>query len=193
MDIYINRWSFWEPKETDSPPLPFAPNMFKRRLSNLSRMVLHAIHEVAGGRNDIKITFSSIYGETAQQCSISKEILEKGTVAPAKFGLSVFNIPVALSTILEKNSAGYTAVCAGEKSFEEGLRDCVSALKAGDRERIFVYGDEMLPSEFQVLANAKNKPCSLALFLSAEQTSESILMPQNLFSSVQDFLNVVLV
>jgi hypothetical protein len=167
--------------------------MFKRRLSQLSRMVLHTIHEVAGGRNDVKITFCSVYGETAQQYSISKEILEKGTVSPAKFGQSVFNIPVALSTILEKNSAGYTAVCAGEKSFEEGLRDCVSALKAGDRERIFVYGDEMLPNEFQTLAGTKNKPCSLALLLSAEQSSGSILMPQKLFGSAQDFLNAVLV
>jgi len=181
MEIYINRWSFWEPKETDFPELPFAPSLFKRRLSQLSRMVLHTVHEVARGRNDVKITLSSVYGETGLQYSISKEIIEKGSVSPAKFGLSVFNAPVALSTMLEKNSAGYTAICAGEHSFEEGLRDAVSAIKAGDKERIFVYGDELL------------QPCSLALFLSTEQNAEGILMPQNLFGSVQDFLNVVLV
>ncbi|MDR1811477.1 MAG: beta-ketoacyl synthase chain length factor [Candidatus Fibromonas sp.] len=194
-NIYINRWSFWEPKEndTESPQLPFAPTMFKRRLNQLSRMVLHTIHEVAQGRNDIKITFSSIYGETVQQCSISMEIGEKNSVAPAKFGLSVFNVSVALSTILEKNSAGYTALCAGENSFEEGLRDCVSALNAGDRERIFVYGDELLPDAFQALGGIKHKPCSLALFLSKEQGSGSILLPQGPFGTARDFLNAVLV
>jgi hypothetical protein len=193
--IYINRWSFWEPKENgaDSPELKFAPPLFKRRLSQLSRMVLHNIHEVAGGRGDVKITFASVYGETGLQCDISKEIAQKGTVSPAKFGVSVFNAPVALSTMLEKNSAGYTAVCAGENSFEEGLRDSVSAIMAGDKERIFVYGDELLPAEFQIMAGKKNRPCSLALFLSKEQGRGSILLPQKLFASVQDFLNAVLV
>jgi hypothetical protein len=156
-------------------------------------MVLHNIHEVASGRNDVKITFASVYGETGLQYGISKEILEKGSVSPAKFGLSVFNAPVALSTMLEKNSAGYTAICAGENSFEEGLRDCVSAIMAGDKERIFAYGDELLPAEFQILAGAKNKPCSLALLLSKKQGTDGILLPQKLFASVQDFLNAVLV
>ncbi|MDR1830930.1 MAG: beta-ketoacyl synthase chain length factor, partial [Candidatus Fibromonas sp.] len=66
---YITKWCFWSPGKgsAESPPLPFVSPMVKRRLSQLSRMALYAIHEVSQGKQNIKITFSSEYGEITQQ------------------------------------------------------------------------------------------------------------------------------
>jgi len=169
--------------------------MHKRRLSQLSRMAMHAIHEVSQGRRDVKITFSSEYGEIMQQLKISEEILETQKVSPAKFSNSVFNTPVAVSTIAEKNTAGYSAISAGKDSFYYGLCDCIAALRSGyDKERIFVNGDELIPEPYQILAGGANTPFVLALFLSLVP-SENCLefldnFPRSGLNFAKDFLHI---
>jgi hypothetical protein len=188
--VYIAKWSFWSPGKgsSDSPPLSFVSPMLKRRLSQLSRMAMHVIHEVSQGRQDVKITFSSEYGEIAQQLKISEEILESGKVSPAKFSNSVFNTPVAVATIAEKNTAGYSAISAGKNSFYYGLCECIAALRSGmDKERIFVNGDELIPELYQVLSGGANTPFILALFLTLSPSDYSIEIPENFSCSGLDF------
>jgi len=188
--VYIAKWCFWSPGEgsADAPPLPFVSPMLRRRLSQLSRMAIHAIHEVSQGRQDVKITFCSEYGEIAQQLKISEEILESGKVSPAKFSNSVFNTPVALATIAEKNTAGYSAISAGKDSFYYGLCECIAALRSGaDKERILVNGEELIPESYQVLAGGANTPFVLALFLSINRSDCSIEVPENLYYKGLDF------
>ncbi len=195
--VYISRWSAWAPgietsedwkqwnagalalRDDASPPgLSFAPTMFKRRLSQLSRMVIQTGHEVLGENTGLKITFSSIYGEIVQQMRISQKLLESGDVSPAHFSLSVFNAPVAAASIVEKNTAGYSALFSGSESFEIGLEETAAALLAGvEQERIFIYGDESLPPEYQLLAKGPHWPFCIALRLSREPTPGSILLP----------------
>jgi len=195
--VYISRWSAWAPgietsddwkqwnagnlvlRDDSSPPgLPFVPTMFKRRLSQLSRMVIQTGHEVLGGDSGLKVTLSSIYGEIVQQMRISQKLLDSGDVSPAHFSLSVFNAPVAAASIIEKNTAGYSALFSGSESFETGLKETAAALLAGvEQERIFIYGDESLPPEYQLLAKGPHWPFCLALRLSREPSLGSILLP----------------
>ncbi len=201
--VYISRWSAWAPgietsddwkqwnagnlvlRDDSSPPgLPFAPAMFKRRLSQLSRMVIQTGHEVLGGDSGLKVTFSSIYGEIVQQMRISQKLLDSGDVSPAHFSLSVFNAPVAAASIIENNTAGYSALFSGAESFETGLQETAAALLAGvEQERIFIYGDESLPPEYQLLAKGPHWPFCLALRLSREPSLGSIPLPnlENIF------------
>lgn len=195
-EIFINEWSAWAPgiesreawesfdfsspvfSETSAPALPFVPVLFKRRLSTLSRMIIHTIHHVSQDFPPIKITLSSIYGEITRQWKIARKIIESGDVSPAHFSLSVFNTPVALSSILEKNTAGYSAIFSGENAFETGLKDCIAALQASkETERIYAYGDETLPDEYQKLVQKNNPAFSLALRLSKIPASNSIACP----------------
>jgi len=187
---YITKWCFWSPGEgsAKSPPLPFVSPMAKRRLSQLSRMVLHAIHEVSQGKQNIKITFSSEYGEITQQLKISEEILETQKVSPTKFSHSVFNTPVAVATIAEKNTAGYSAICAGKDSFYCGFCECLAALYSGaDKERIYVHGDELIPEPFQILSGGANTPFVIAFFLSLVPSDCSIEVPKNFHCTGPDF------
>jgi len=188
--VYIAKWNFWSPGKgsADSPPLSFVSPMLRRRLSQLSRMAMYAIHEVSQGRQDVKITFSSEYGEIVQQLKISEEILESGTVSPAKFSNSVFNTPVAVATIAEKNTAGYSAISAGKDSFYYGLCECIAAMRSGaDKERIFVNGDELIPEPYQVLAGGANTPFILALFLSLNPSDCSIEISEDFYYNGLDF------
>jgi len=188
--IYAAKWCFWSPGEgsTEAPLLPFVSPMLRRRLSQLSRMVLYAVHEVSQGWPQVKISFSSEYGEITQQLKISEEILESEKISPAKFSNSVFNAPVAMATIAEKNMQGYSAICSGKNSFYYGLSECLAALRCGaDKERIFVHGDELVPPPYQALTGGANTPFVLALFLSSAPSENSLEVPDNFSCSGLDF------
>jgi hypothetical protein len=195
--IYIAKWCFWSPGEdgTEAPLLPFVSPMLKRRLSQLSRMVLYAVHYVSQGRQQVKISFSSEYGEITQQLKISEEILESEKISPAKFSNSVFNAPVAMTTIAEKNMQGYSAICSGKDSFYYGLSECLAALRCGaDKERIFVHGDELVPLPYQALTGGANTPFVLAFFLSSVPSENCLEVPDNFSCSglnfAKDFLHI---
>ena len=186
MPLYITRWSAWAPgiesdddwkrwkrgelrlqNSPESPKLPFAPMLFKRRLSQLSRMVVQTGYSVLEKDAPAKITFASTYGELTRQLEISKQILDTGTVSPAHFSLSVFNAPVAALTILSKDTAGYAATFSGEHSFEDGLAEAASAiLSESEESRIFIYGNENIPAEYAALAKDPVPPFAIAVKLS---------------------------
>jgi hypothetical protein len=151
-------------------------------------MALYAIHEVSQGKQNIKITFSSEYGEITQQLKISEEIIETQKVSPTKFSNSVFNTPVAVATIVEKNTAGYSAICAGKDSFYYGLCECLAALRSGaDKERIYVNGDELIPEPFQILSDGANIPFIIAFFLSLTPSDCSMEVPKDFHCTGLDF------
>ena len=83
----------------------------------------------------------------------------------------MFNASIANATILQKNTAGYSAVFSGRESFREGLKDCVAALKAGsDQERVFIFADEKIPETYAPVAGVPypNAVCALALRLTTD-------------------------
>mgnify|MGYP003291188328 CR=1 FL=1 len=193
--IYISRFCFWAPGlETDEdlalfargekevscvsavPSLPFVPMLLRRRMSDVTKMAVYVNHFVSDGLPPAKITFASEYGEVRLQLKISDHLIETDTVSPAAFSLSVFNVPVSCSTIVEKNMEGYSAAYAGKHSFEYGLRDCASALMLGDgEERIFLFSDELVPDVYEpVVDRYPNVPCALALRLTTVKTEGAV-------------------
>lgn len=210
MTVFVKAWSAWSPgietKEAweafargeielqDSslhPELPFAPTMFKRRLSQLSRMAIQTGYEVLGKNTQIKITFASVYGEIAQQLHIALKLIETHQVSPAAFSLSVFNTPVAALSILTKNKAGYTAIFPGETAFRDGLIETVSAIKSkSDEERVLIYADEYIPEEYRKIATAKTMPFALAMRLSKKREGDAIELSNdiNSYASPLEFI-----
>ena len=82
-----------------------------------------------------------------------------------------------IATILEKNTAGYSAVFSGKDAFRYGLADCVAALESGsEKERIFIFADEKIPETYAPVAGVSypNAYCALALRLSVEKNEGSI-------------------
>lgn len=168
MSVFIQRYSAWTDAE-NMPKLAFVPMLFRRRLSDLSKMVAYVVHDISDGYAPVPMIFASEFGEIQRQFKISSGILSSGEISPAMFSLSVFNAPVAAASIIEKNTTGYSAVFAGKRSFEDGLREASAPLLSGrETERIFVFADESIPSAYSKISPYPNPVCALAMRLSTE-------------------------
>ena len=186
--VYVTAWSAWSPglesledwrawacgekslrAVAESPALAYVEPLFKRRLSQLTRMTIHVGHEALSGLSPMKLSFASTYGEIGQQCKITDRLISEGDVSPANFSLSVFNTPVAALSITEKNVEGYVAAYPGKDSFRLGFIESSSAILSGaDRMRLFVVADELLPEAYAALEGSSLPPYALALVLSAD-------------------------
>ena len=151
---------------TATPALPHLDAMFKRRLSQLSRMVLHVGHELAAGR-EIATVFASRHGEISQQYKISQNLIQEGEVKPAAFSLSVFNTPVALLSIAEKNHQRGSALDGGAASFTTALLEAAALTRRSAGDVLLLCGDESLPEAWQALAGLPLPPHALGLLVSA--------------------------
>ena len=172
--IYIERAEYFIPsEEAPLPDVKFVPMLTRRRLSQLSKMVVAVYTAINKDMQPCKVTFASQFGEITQQLKISQALLETGNVSPAHFSLSVFNASIANATILQKNTAGYSAVFSGKEAFREGLRDCCAALKANtEQERVFIFADEKIPETYAPVAGVPypNAVCALALRLTTDES-----------------------
>jgi hypothetical protein len=184
-EAYVKAWNAWAPgvasapewaewvagsrsieRSQAAPPLGHLSSLFKRRLSQLSRMVLHVGHELCPGPRQIRTVFASEYGEIGQQLKLTASLIETGEIAPSAFSLSVFNTPVALLSIAEKNTEGSIVLNAGPAAFETGLWEALALREhSGDPEVLMITADEMIPAPFDELAPQGRLPHALGLLL----------------------------
>ncbi len=166
---------------TDAHPKPdvsFVPMLTRRRLSYVSRMVVLVSEQVSRDKDGnkfppCKVTFASQFGEITQQLKISETLIDTGMVSPAHFSLSVFNASVANASILESNTAGYSAVFSGKDAFVTGLTDSLAALEIEEFDsRTFIFADELIPETYAPVAGVPypNAVCALALRLTKEES-----------------------
>lgn len=189
-NIYIQHFSYYQPPREslkDAPPLPYVDALFKRRLSQLSRMTIEVVHGVKDAALNAKLVFASYRGEIARQVKINKGLVEDQDVLPAQFSLSVFNTPPAVATIALGLKSGYTAIYPSARSphrFYDAFSAALSALLSGSEERIlFVYGDELIPAEYEaVLTDAEKAftPFAFAAVLGTQKTDGALLLPEAL-------------
>ena len=177
--IFIERLASFIP--TEAPPKPdvsFVPMLTRRRLSYVSRMVVLVSDQISRDKKGnklppSKVTFASQFGEITQQLKISETLIDTGMVSPAHFSLSVFNASVVNATILESNTAGYSAVFSGKDAFSTGLTDCLAALDIEEADsRTFIFADELIPETYAPVAGVPypNAVCAVALRLTKDET-----------------------
>jgi len=176
-DVYITRISAWAPGVCDSagwddwaldkreilsgskgPDLSFAEPMFRRRLSQISKMTIQVIHDLMPFSDNVKIFFTSFRGELSRQFQINKMLIEEKALSPAAFSLSVFNAPVALASIALGLKGGYSAIFPANNSFFYSLKTTVAALHCGTAQEIlFIYADEEVPQEYNGILDVNPK------------------------------------
>lgn len=172
--IYITKYSFYKPSQEnlrEMPKLEYVDSLFRRRLSQITRMTIEAVHGVIDGNEDAKLVFTSFRGEIARELKINKGLVEDADVMPASFSISVFNTPAAATTIALKMKSGYTAIYPSEDNFRSGfLAACASILAGEEKKIIFAYADEKIPEE---LENCKgfscDDPMAVACVLSSDE------------------------
>ena len=177
--IFIERLASFVPTEArPKPDVSFVPMLTRRRLSYISRMVVLVSDQVSRDNEGnkltpCKVTFASQFGEISQQLKISQTLLDTGMVSPAHFSLSVFNASIANASILEMNTAGYSAVFSGKDAFTTGLTDCIAALKSESADtRTFIFADELIPETYAPVAGVPypNAVCAIALRLTTDES-----------------------
>ena len=177
--IFIERLASFIPTEAHpKPDVSFVPMLTRRRLSYVSRMVVLVSEQVSRDKKGnklppCKVTFASQFGEITQQLKISETLIDTGMVSPAHFSLSVFNASVANATILESNTAGYSAVFSGKDAFATGLTDSLAALDIEETDsRTFIFADELIPETYAPVAGVPypNAVCAVALRLTKDES-----------------------
>jgi len=160
-------------KSTSAPKLEYTDPLFRRRLSQISKMTVHVVHELLekeGFDKDTKLVFVSLRGEIAREFSINKGIISENMILPAGFSLSVFNTPIALATIAFGLTGGYSAVYPSKSDFSSALETAIAPVLCGDEEKIvLVYADELVPECYGV----DSTPLAFAAVVSAEKTEKS--------------------
>lgn len=185
MKIFVTKFASFRPSSenpSESPKLPYVDSLFKRRLSQISRMTIEVVHEVVGenGENaDAKIVFTSFRGEIVRQLKTNKTLFEDSAVMPASFSISVFNTPPGVATIVCKVKAGYTAIFPSENNFSSSLVAAAAGILAGSDEKIiFAYADELVPAEYKNCPDyTDSAPLAFACVLSAKKSDGAIEIP----------------
>ena len=160
-------------KSKAAPKLEYTDPMFRRRLSQISKMTVQVIHDFSekyGLNKETKVIFVSHRGEIAREFSINQGIIEEKTILPAGFSLSVFNTPVALAAIALGLTGGYSAIYPSKGDFSSALKTALAAVKSGnEKEVLLVYADELVPECYGV----DSTPLSFAALLSCEKTENN--------------------
>jgi hypothetical protein len=131
------------------PEIAFTDSLFRRRLSQISRMTVQVVHGLLPVAENTNMFFVSFRGELARQYQINKMLIEEKTLMPAAFSLSVFNAPVALASIALGLKGGYSALYPGNNSFAAGLAAAEAAFASDETDKlIFIYADEEAPPEY---------------------------------------------
>lgn len=175
-DEALNKWAHGEIeilKEKVSPKLEYTDPLFRRRLSQISKMTVHVVHkllEKTAFDKETKIVFVSLRGEIEREFTINQGLIEDNDIFPAGFSLSVFNTPVALATLAFKLQGGYSVIYPSKNDFIQGLKTALAPLLAGTEEEIvLVYADELVPDVYGDKVPADNTPLAFAALLSSKE------------------------
>ena len=116
MKIAVSNVHIWHPAEEnqkEKPKLEFADPLFKRRLSQITRMTVQVLHDLVEefpSAREYKQVFVSFRGEIEREFTINRGIIQDGEILPAGFSLSVFNAPIAAATLCLKLKSGYSVI-----------------------------------------------------------------------------------
>ena len=183
----------------EAPDIAFTDSMFRRRLSQISKMTIQVVHSLLPLNNHTKMLFLSLRGEISMQYKINKMQIEEGALMPAAFSLSVFNAPAALATMALGLKGGYSAVYPGGNSISSALITAKAAAEAAfitgkAEELVVVYADEDLPPEYSSLMPECHPPLAFSFVLSNKPEAGAIsLSSMNLgMDSPADFLKSLL-
>jgi hypothetical protein len=161
--------------DSKAPEIAFTDSMFRRRLSQISKMTIQVVHGLLPVEEDTKMVFVSFRGELAKQLKVTQMVIEDKSIMPAAFSFSVFNAPIALASMALGLKGGYSAIYPGNNSFAAGLVTAEAALVTGTKDQLlFVYADEARPVEYTVLVPENPPPFAFGLLLDRKPSSGSV-------------------
>ncbi len=170
----------------ESPKLEYTDPLFRRRLSQITKMTVHVMHNLLEKTQldkETKIVYMSLRGEIEREFTINKGLIEDDMILPAAFSLSVFNTPISSASLAFGMKGGYSVIFPSKNNFADGFKTAVAPVLAGtEKEVIFVYSDELVPNYYGDKCPKENVPLAFACIISSEKKDSCI--------SFEDFSNV---
>ena len=197
-------WASWLKGDTqieqikESPKLEYTDPLFRRRLSQITKMTVHVIHGLLEKTNiskETKLVFISLRGEIEREFTINKGIIEDGMILPAGFSLSVFNTPISSATLAFGLKGGYSVLYPSKNDFSEAFKAAIAPVLAGtEKEIILVYADELVPDVYGDKRPQDNTPLAFACVVSNENKSNGVYLDDfsNVGKSPSEFLRFLL-
>ena len=158
------QWLAWsrEPELTardGAPAVRFVPALQRRRLSQLAKMTLQVVEELAWTQH-AGFVFASRHGEVHSCISMLGEIAREQALSPTVFSHSVHNAPAGLLSITTGNCAPSSSIAAGRETFVQGLIEALALAHRRAAPVVLVCADEALPSQLEQFADEGS--CSYA-------------------------------
>lgn len=179
--MFIRDLCVWQPPADDlsaSPKLEWTEAIFRRRLSQLTKMTAQVVHDIfSDGTLDknTKLVFVSFRGELEREFKVSKTLIQEESILPAAFSLSVFNAAIAQATIALGLKGGYSCVFPSGADFASGFLAAAAPVLAGTEENIvFIYADENVPDYYKEFLKGPNEPLAFAALLSSQKSQNGI-------------------
>ena len=194
--MFIRDLCVWQPPADDlsaSPKLEWTEAIFRRRLSQLTKMTVQVARDVfekSGADKKTKIVFLSFRGELEREFKVNKTLIQENSILPAAFSLSVFNAAIAQATIALGLKGGYSCVFPSGADFASGFLAAAAPVLAGTEENIvFIYADEDVPDYYKEFLKGPNEPLALAALLSSQKGQNGIECDlKNIPRSPQEFI-----
>lgn len=198
-----DRWQLYKEGAIDiandaaAPKLEFTDALFRRRLSQLTKMTIQVLHDVLARCPDCagsKVAFVSLRGEIARELSVNKMLFEDQAILPAAFSLSVFNAAPAAATIALGLHAGYSAIFPSQGNFRAALLAACAPVCSREVDKLLLaYADEKIPDCYAPFAPRDSRPLSFATVLSAQEGEGSVeLDTDSLPSTPETFLRMII-
>ena len=204
LESNVSSWKEWAagkteiPASNESPKLEYTSPLFRRRLSQITKMTVHVIHsllEKSHVDKETKIVFTSLRGEIARTFSVTKDLVQENMVLPASFSLSVFNTPVSSATLAFGLKGGYSVIYPSKEDFSQAFKAAVAPVLAGtEKQIILVYADELVPDAYGDKRPAENIPLAFACIISSEKKDNCIAFDDfsNIEKSPVEFLRLLI-
>lgn len=182
----------------ESPKLEYTDPLFRRRLSQITKMTVHVIHNLLEKSHinpETKIVFISNRGEIEREFTINKGLIEDDMILPAGFSLSVFNTPVSSATLAFGLKGGYSVIYPSKGNFKDAFRTAAAPVLAGTEKKIIlVYADELVPEVYGEKRPDDNYPLAFAGIIASEKTTNCISFDDfsNVPESAQEFIKLIL-
>ena len=182
----------------ESPKLEYTDPLFRRRLSQITKMTVQVIHNLLENSHvnpQSKIVFISLRGEIEREFTINKGLIEDGMILPAGFSLSVFNTPISSATLAFKLKGGYSVIYPSKNNFTDAFKSAVAPVLSGKEEEIIlVYADELVPEVYGEKRPLQNIPLAFAGVISCSKKEKAVAFDDfsNVSPNPAEFLKYVL-
>lgn len=197
-------WQEWKAGNTEienvkeSPKLEYTEPLFRRRLSQITKMTVQVVHQFLEKTNidkETKLIFISLRGEIEREFSINKSLIEEQMILPASFSLSVFNTPISSATLAFGLKGGYSVIFPSKNDFSNAFQTAIAPILAeSEKNIILVYADEYIPDYYKDFKPENNIPLAFAALLSSENTPGAVEISNltEIPSSPAEFLKRIL-